>query len=83
MSTSRPAPSGPHLIDALWRIFLRPGIKQSSAHFLHPMKLPLQRGGVATTAGALPGVTFAPGFGQMIADFRQRLLAPALAGATL
>jgi 4-hydroxy-tetrahydrodipicolinate synthase len=57
-------------IDALWGIFLRPEIKQSFAHFLHTMKLPLQRRGViATTAGALPGVTFTPAFEQLIDDF--------------
>ena len=57
-------------IDALWGIFLRPEIKQSFAHFLHTMKLPLQRRGViATAAGALPGVTFAPAFEQLIDDF--------------
>jgi dihydrodipicolinate synthase/N-acetylneuraminate lyase len=57
-------------IDALWGIFLRPEVRQSFAHFLLTMKRPLhQQGVIATTAGALPGVTFAPAFEQMIDDF--------------
>ena len=57
-------------IDALWSIFLRPEVRQSFAHFLLTMKRPLQQLGViATTSGALPGVTFAPAFEQMIDDF--------------
>ena len=57
-------------IDALWSIFLRPEVRQSFAHFLLTMKRPLQQQGViATTVGALPGVTFAPAFEQMIDDF--------------
>jgi len=67
-------------IDALWGIFLRPEVKQSFAHFLHTMKLPLQRRGViATTAGALPGVTFAPAYEHLIDDFMQQHLEPTLA----
>ncbi len=70
-------------LDALWGIFLRPEVKQSFAHFLHTMKLPLQRQGIiATTAGALPGVTFAPAYEQMIDDFMQQHLAPTLAPRT-
>ena len=70
-------------IDALWGIFLRPEVKQSFAHFLHTMKRPLQRRGViATTAGALPRVTFEPAFEQMIDDFMARHLAPAPAAST-
>lgn len=57
-------------IDGLWGIFLQPEVKQSFAHFLLTLKRPLQNLGViATTAGALPGVTFAPAFEQMIDDF--------------
>ena len=67
-------------IDALWGIFLRPEVKQSFAHFLHTMKRPLQRRGViVTTAGALPSVTFAPAYEQMIDDFMQQHLEPTLA----
>ena len=70
-------------IDALWEIFLRPEIKQSFAHFLHTMKLPLQRRGViATTAGALPGVTFTPAFEQLIDDFMTQHL-PSLPAARM
>jgi 4-hydroxy-tetrahydrodipicolinate synthase len=70
-------------IDALWGIFLRPEIKQSFAHFLHTMKLPLQRRGViATAAGALPGVTFAPAFEQLIDDFMAQHL-PSLAAVRM
>lgn len=68
-------------IDTLWGIFLRREVKQSFSHFLHTMKLPLQRRGVlSTTAGALPGVTFEPEFEQMIDEFMQKHLeaAPAL-----
>ncbi|WP_414662456.1 dihydrodipicolinate synthase family protein [Horticoccus sp. 23ND18S-11] len=57
-------------IDALWGIFLRPEVKRSFCHFLHTIKLPLhQRGILATTASALPGVTFEPEFETMITDF--------------
>lgn len=62
-------------IDALWGIFLRPEVKQSFAHFLHTMKLPLQRRGViATTSGALPRADIAAEFEQMIDDFMARHL---------
>ena len=64
-------------IDALWGIFLRPEVKQSFAHFLHTMKLPLQRRGViATTTGALPRADIGPEFTQMIDDFMQQHLDP-------
>lgn len=70
-------------IDALWGIFLRPEVKQSFAHFLHTMKLPLQRRGViAATAGALPRADIAPEFEQLIDDFMARHLPPAPAAAT-
>lgn len=70
-------------IDALWGIFLRPEVKQSFAHFLHTLKLPLQqRGVIATTSGALPRAMFAPEFEQMIIDFMQQHLDPTLAPRT-
>jgi 4-hydroxy-tetrahydrodipicolinate synthase len=57
-------------LTALWEIFLRREVKQSFAHFLHTLKLPLQqRGVIATTAGAMPGVRFEPGFERMVAEF--------------
>lgn len=66
-------------ITALWSIFSRREVKQSFPHFLHTLKLPLhQRGVLATTAGAVPGVTFAPEFEQMITDFMQEHLEPEL-----
>lgn len=62
-------------VDALWGIFTRPEVRQSFAHFLHTLKLPLhQRGVIATTAGAVPGVCFAPEFEQMITTFMQEHL---------
>lgn len=67
-------------INALWEIFGRPGVKQSFAHFLHTLKLPLQqRGVIATTAGAVPGVCFTAEFEQMITDFMHDHLQPAAA----
>lgn len=71
-------------ITGLWSIFSRPEVKQSFAHFLHTLKLPLrQRGILATTAGALPGVRFEPEFERMIIDFlRTRLEPTALRNST-
>lgn len=69
-------------ITALWTIFTRPEVRQSFSHFLHTLKLPLQQRGVlASTAGALPGVRFDPAFEAMIAAFMAGQLdaAPALA----
>jgi 4-hydroxy-tetrahydrodipicolinate synthase len=64
------AAEGQRQIDALWGIFLRPEVKQSFAHFLHTMKLPLQRRGViTTTAGALPRADIDPEFERLIEDF--------------
>lgn len=64
-------------VTALWGIFTRPEVRQSFSHFLHTLKLPLQqRGVIATTANALPGVCFAPEFEQMITDFMREQLAP-------
>jgi 4-hydroxy-tetrahydrodipicolinate synthase len=70
-------------IDALWEIFLRREVKQSFCHFLHTLKLPLhQRGILATTAGALPGVRFEPEFERMITEFMHtHLELPALRSA--
>ncbi len=62
-------------VTALWGIFSRREVKQSFCHFLHTLKLPLhQRGLLATTAGALPGVQFAPEFERMITGFMQEHL---------
>ncbi|MCX6953440.1 MAG: dihydrodipicolinate synthase family protein [Verrucomicrobia bacterium] len=67
-------------LTALWGIFGHRDVKQSFAHFLHTLKLPLhQRGVIATTAGALPRVTFEPQFEQMITDFMMEHLEPRLA----
>lgn len=69
-------------ITALWTIFTRPEVRQSFSHFLHTLKLPLhQRGVLASTAGALPGVRFDPAFEAMIATFMAEHLdaMPALA----
>lgn len=64
-------------INALWGIFGHREVKQSFAHFLHTLKLPLhQRGVIATTAGALPRVAFEPEFEQMITTFMQQHLDP-------
>jgi 4-hydroxy-tetrahydrodipicolinate synthase len=66
-------------ITSLWSIFSRREVKQSFAHFLHTLKLPLHRRGLlATTAGALPGVKFEPEFERMITDFMQEHLEPEL-----
>ena len=67
-------------IDALWGIFSSREVKQSFAHFLHTLKLPLhERGVIATTAGALPRVEFEPEFEQMITAFMREHLEPGLA----
>ncbi|MEY2879635.1 MAG: hypothetical protein RLZZ15_2015 [Verrucomicrobiota bacterium] len=56
-------------LTKLWELFLRPEVKPSFYHFLHTMKLPLQRRGViATTANAVPTAPFDPAFEQMIMD---------------
>lgn len=61
----------------LWGIFSRREVKQSFSHFLHTLKLPLQQRGVlATTAGALPGVSFDPEFERLITTFMQEHLEP-------
>lgn len=62
-------------IDALWGIFSRREVKQSFFHFLHTLKLPLQQQGlIASTAAAIPDVTFEPAFEQMITTYlRQHL----------
>jgi 4-hydroxy-tetrahydrodipicolinate synthase len=70
-------------ITRLWTIFSRPEVKQSFYHFLHTLKLPLQQRGVlATTAGALPGLTFDSSFERMIMAFMQEHLHPELARRT-
>lgn len=57
-------------IDALWTIFSRREVRQSFAHFLHTLKLPLhQRGVLAATAGALPRVEFSAEFERGITEF--------------
>jgi dihydrodipicolinate synthase/N-acetylneuraminate lyase len=62
-------------VDALWAIFSRPEVKQSFHHFLHTLKFPLhERGVLASTAGALPRLTFAPEFEQMISRFMREHL---------
>ena len=67
-------------LTALWAVFSQPAVKQSFAHFLHTLKLPLQQRGVLdTTAGALPAVSFEPAFGRMITEFMQEHLEPAAA----
>ncbi len=59
-------------LTELWSIFTRSEVRQSFCHFLHTLKLPLyQRGLLATTAGAMPGVTFDTGYEQMINEFMQ------------
>jgi 4-hydroxy-tetrahydrodipicolinate synthase len=64
-------------IDALWSVFTRAEVRQSFAHFLHTLKLPLQqRGVIATTAGALPHVTIEPDYSRLIAEFMQAHLDP-------
>ena len=70
-------------IDALWSIFLRREVKQSFCHFLHTLKLPLtQRGVLASSAGAIPGVVFEPEFERMITEFmHEHLELPALRSA--
>ena len=71
-------------ITALWGIFTRPEVRQSFCHFLYTLKQPLQQRGVlATTACATPGVQLAPEFKQMVADFMHaHLPAPAVPAAT-
>lgn len=67
-------------ITALWSIFSRREVKQSFCHFLHTLKLPLhQRGLLATTACAVPGVRFEPEFERMISEFMLEYLEPELA----
>jgi len=62
-------------ITGLWSIFTRPEVRQSFNHFLHTLKLPLhQRGVLATTGGALPGITFEPAFEEMITTFMREHL---------
>lgn len=62
-------------ITALWGIFTRPEVRQSFNHFLHTLKLPLhQRGVLATTGGALPGIRFEPAYEAMITTFMQEHL---------
>ena len=70
-------------ISQLWAIFSRPEVKQSFHHFLHTLKLPLcQRGVLASTAGAVPGLVFEPEFERMITSFMQEHLEPELARRT-
>lgn len=65
-------------ITALWGIFGRREIRQSFAHFLHTLKLPLQqRGVIATAAGALPRAMFEPEFEAMITTFMRQHLGSA------
>ncbi len=67
-------------IDALWAIFTRPEVRQSFAHFLHTLKLPLhERGVLASTAGALPGAVIEPEFSRLVSEFMQTRLEPATA----
>lgn len=67
-------------ITALWEIFSRPEVRQSFCHFLYTLKLPLhQRGVLATTTCATPGVQLAPEFERMVADFMRQHL-PVAAG---
>lgn len=62
-------------ITELWQIFTRREVRQSFSHFLHTLKLPLyQRGVLATTRSAVPGVRFEPEFERMITDFMQEHL---------
>lgn len=62
-------------VTGLWSIFSRREVKQSFFHFLHTLKLPLhQRGVLATTASALPGVSFDPEFERAITEFMQARL---------
>jgi dihydrodipicolinate synthase/N-acetylneuraminate lyase len=62
-------------ITALWEIFTRPEVRQSFSHFLYTLKRPLQQRGVlATTAGAVPGVALAPEFERMVAAFMREHL---------
>ena len=62
-------------VTQLWSIFTRNEVRQSFCHFLHTLKLPLhQRGLLATTAGAMPGVTFDAAFEQMIEEFMREQL---------
>jgi dihydrodipicolinate synthase/N-acetylneuraminate lyase len=62
-------------ISRLWAIFSRPEVTKSFHHFLHTLKLPLRQAGVfASTAGALPGLSFEPEFEQMITTFMQEHL---------
>ncbi len=69
-------------LTELWSIFTHAEVRQSFCHFLHTLKLPLhQRGLLATTAGAMPGVTFDAGFEQMITAFMQIHLEPTSAPA--
>ena len=64
-------------VSSLWKIFTLREVKQSFAHFLHTLKLPLHRRGIlATTAGALPGVHFEPGFEELVMTFLQAHLEP-------
>lgn len=64
-------------VTQLWTLFSRPEVRQSFAHFLHTLKLPLQQRGVlATTAGALPRASFDPAFERMISDFMREHLDP-------
>ncbi len=57
-------------ITALWSIFTRSEVRQSFAHFLRTLKLPLHdRGVLASTAGALPDVRFDPTFDAMVRTF--------------
>jgi 4-hydroxy-tetrahydrodipicolinate synthase len=70
-------------ITRLWTVFSRPEVKQSFHHFLHTLKLPLhQRGVLATTSGALPGLRFEPAFEQMITEFMREHLEPESARRT-
>lgn len=62
-------------VTQLWSIFTRNEVRQSFCHFLHTLKLPLhQRGLLATTAGAMPGVTFDAAFEHMIEEFMREHL---------
>jgi 4-hydroxy-tetrahydrodipicolinate synthase len=62
-------------VTQLWSIFTRNEVRQSFCHFLHTLKLPLhQRGLLATTAGAMPSVTFDAAFERMIEEFMREHL---------
>lgn len=70
-------------VTALWSVFGRDDVRRSFCHFLMTLKLPLQqRGIIATTACAMPGMVRDPAFEQAITDFMREHL-PAGPGAMI